>query len=50
MGSQKPIKLNRVKVIVVRENTNIYISIVICVKDSGLVVMWSYKHNRNPLS
>lgn len=39
MGSQKPIKLNTVKVIVIRENINKYINIVICVKYSGLVVM-----------
>lgn len=39
MGSQKPIKLNTAKVIVVTENINKYINIVICGKDSGLVVM-----------
>lgn len=39
MGSQKPIKLNRVKVIVFTENTNKFINIVVYVKNSGLVVM-----------
>ena len=39
MGSQEPIRLNTVKVIVITENINKYINIVICVKDSGLVVM-----------